>query len=276
MNLFSTKLYSCFQSKRVIKVITGMDNTSISKIINIAKVAELSGGSYLDIVANPKLVKLLKSYSSIPICVSSISPIDLYNCAVAGADLIEVGNFDSCYKKGIYMSSCEISQLCRELRSLMDNIDLCVTIPYYLPLSEQIKLAQDLEFMGVNIIQTEAFFIKNKLHRLNLNHSHIFQSTSLSYLSLLSTYFISEHVRIPVITSSSINAFSSPMALLCGASGVGVGSVVQNQYDLLQMSNYVKALRYSINSLTHEQSLNLNYQFFASSSLNFNIISNLS
>ena len=246
MNVSNASLYDSFQSKKIIKIITGIDKTNISQVIKIAMVAQLSGGSYLDVVANPKIVKVLKSMTYLPICVSSVSPIDLYNCVVAGADLIEIGNFDTFYKKGIYLTARQILHLAKEIKFLLNGIDCCVTIPYYIPISEQIKLAQDLEFIGVNIIQTESLFIKNKSYILNLNIDNTVYSINSSYLSLLSTYFISKHVSIPIITSSSMNNLSGVMALLFGASGIGVGSIIRNHGNLVQMSNYLRFLRESI------------------------------
>nr|YP_009391599.1 hypothetical protein [Laurenciella marilzae]ARW59743.1 hypothetical protein [Laurenciella marilzae] len=272
MNLFNTKLHDSFQSREVIKVITGIDNVDISQIVTIAKSAELSGATYLDVVANPKVVKLLKSTSALPVCVSSVSTLDLYNCFVAGADLIEIGNFDACYTRGIYFSPDQILSLVKEVKSLVDTIDLCVTIPYHLSLNDQIRLAQSLEFIGVNIIQTEAIFIKNKPFNSQVLGSNIFNLVYPSYSSLLSTYFISTSVQIPVITSSRINTFSGTVALLLGASGIGVGSTIKNQDDLSQMSDYIKLLRDSINFVVDEQSLVLNHMLHSSILLSSNTI----
>nr|CRF40074.1 Hypothetical protein ycf23 [Laurencia snackeyi] len=258
MNLSNVKLYNAFKSKEVIKVITGIDNVDISQIVSIAKAAELSGATYLDVVANPKIVKLLKSVSSLPVCVSSISPIDLYNCVVAGADIIEIGNFDSLYNRGCYISCNQILHLVREVKRLVRNTNLCVTIPYHISIKDQINLAQTLEFLGVDIIQTESAFIKNRLNILDLHDNNITNSFLLSYSSLLSTYFISINVQIPVITSSSINAFSSSISLLFGASGIGVGSIIRNQSDLYQMYNYVKLIRESINLTLDQHPIILN------------------
>lgn len=268
MNLFSSELHDSFQAKKAIKVITGIHRTNISQIISIIKAAELSGGTYIDLVANPKIVTITKSVSSLPICVSSIDPIELYNCAVAGADLIEIGNFDFCYKKGIYLTARQILQLTQELKCLINKIDLCVTIPYYLSIGEQVKLAQDLEFLGVNIIQTESIFIKNKLQLLNCNRSNTFFSAYPSYLSLLSTYFISTYVDIPIITSSSINTLTSSIALLFGASGIGVGSIIRNQNDLLQMSKYLKLLRHSVNLIADHQLIDAKISYYFNSVMN--------
>lgn len=244
MNLFSTKLLHSFQTKKVIKLITGIDNLDMYSIISITKAAELSGVTYLDVAANTKLIQLLKSISLLPICVSSISAIELYNCVVAGADLVEIGNFDACYKKGIYLTPLEILNLAKEVRSLVGSIDICVTIPYYISLTSQVRLAQDLEFLGINILQTEAVFNKHKSTILYPFSKNTFNTIYPSCPSLLSTYFISSIVQVPVITSSSINHISSNFALSLGASGIGISSIVKKQRNIFNMVDYLKSLKY--------------------------------
>nr|ARW68255.1 hypothetical protein [Chondria sp. (in: red algae)] len=273
MNLFRAELCKSFESQKVIKLITGIDNLDISNILSMVKAAELSGVTYLDIVANTKVVQLLKSISSLPICASSISPIELYNCVIAGADLVEIGNFDFCYRQGIYLTSLEILSLVKEVRSLVGNVDICVTIPYYMSFYEQIKLAQDLEFLNVNILQTESVFTENKLAASPLLNNNIFNSLSPSCLSLLSTYLISSNVQLPIITSSSINNLSSPLALSLGASGVGIGSKVKQQVDITRMANYLKSLHYLMNSMNLKILSKSNNQF---KDLLFNIVDSYS
>nr|YP_009399464.1 hypothetical protein [Dictyomenia sonderi]ARW69070.1 hypothetical protein [Dictyomenia sonderi] len=236
MNLSNIQLNKSFESKKVIKVITGIHNTNIYQIAQIAKAANLAKASYLDVSANTKIVKFVKSFSSLPVCISSIDPIDIYNCMLAGADLIEVGNYDAFYNKGIYITSVQLIELIKEIKYLVGNIDLCVTIPYYLNLSEQIYLAQFLEDLGVNILQTEGVFN----HNLPKNLSKLTNSLSSS---LLSTYFVSDFVNIPVITSSGINSMFASTAISCGASGIGIGSAIKNNNNIIDMTNYINEVK---------------------------------
>nr|YP_010619041.1 hypothetical protein PNW47_pgp141 [Pterosiphonia complanata]WAX03054.1 hypothetical protein [Pterosiphonia complanata] len=238
MNLSNIKLHNSFQSKNVIKVITGIQNTSIYQIARIAKAADLANASYLDVSANTRIVKFLKSFSSLPLCVSSIDPIDIYNCILAGADLIEVGNYDSFYDKGIYMTSSQLIELIKEIKYLVGNIDICVTIPYHLNLNEQIWLAQFLEYLGVNILQTEGLFTNNLCNKYKLSGL----TNSLSS-SLLSTYFISNSVNIPVITSSGINSMFASTAIHFGASGIGISSAIKDNNNIIDMANYINEVK---------------------------------
>nr|WGH12763.1 hypothetical protein Ycf23 [Echinothamnion sp.] len=251
MNLSNIQLYNSFKSKKVIKVIAGIQNTNIYQIAQIAKAANLANASYLDVSANTKIVKFLKSFSPLPICISSIDPIDIYNCISVGADLVEVGNYDIFYNDGIYISSIQLINLVKEIQSLIGNIDICVTIPYHLNLSEQIGLAQDLEDLGVNILQTEGVFIHDVSKQIS-------QLTSSLSLSLVSTYFLSNYVDIPIIASSGMTSLFSSIAIKYGASGVGIGSAIKNNINIVDMSNYINEIKHSINTNSCTNHLYLN------------------
>nr|YP_010851178.1 hypothetical protein Ycf23 [Aphanocladia delicatula]WGH14147.1 hypothetical protein Ycf23 [Aphanocladia delicatula] len=251
MHLSNLILYNSFESKKVIKVIAGIQNTNLYQIAQIASAANLANASYLDISANVKIVKFLKSFSSLPLCISSIDPIDIYNCISAGADLVEIGNYDIFYNNGIYINSCQLIQLVKEIKYLIGSIDICVTIPYHLNLSEQITLAQNLEDLGVNILQTEGLFINS----LSKKKPRLTNSLSSS---LISTYFLSNYVDIPVITSSEVTSFSASIAMQYGASGVGIGSAIKNNSSVIHMINYINEVKYSIhiNSLMKQDDFN--------------------
>lgn len=260
MNLFNDHLRLSFESKQIIKVISGLSNSNICKILKLVKVAEFAQASYIDVIANINTVKLLKANSKLPICVSSINPIDLFNCAIAGADIVEIGNFDYFYKKSIYLTPLEIIQLAKETRLLINNIDLCVTIPSYLYLHEQIQLAKELEIIGVNILQTEGRsdkkLFKNDLNKCRKTQDNVFNYVNLSSSSLSSTYALSKAVTIPIITSSAINSVSSVIATSYGASGVGIGSSINQYKSLYDMSFYIKEIRKSLSVVRNDGKYN--------------------
>nr|YP_010850386.1 hypothetical protein Ycf23 [Lophurella caespitosa]WGH13151.1 hypothetical protein Ycf23 [Lophurella caespitosa] len=244
MNLSNIQLYNSFKSKKVIKVITGIQNTNIYQVVQIAQAANLANATYLDVVANTKIVKFLKSFSSLPLCISSIDPIDIYNCVSAGADLVEVGNYDTFYSRGIYINSFQLIKLVKEIKYLIGDIDMCVTIPYHLDLNEQIKLAKDLKNLGVSILQTEGVFINN----ISKSTSRFTNSLSSS---LISTYFLSKYVDIPVITASGITSLFASIPIKYGASGIGIGSAIKYNHNITDMVNFINEVKSSmyINSL---------------------------
>lgn len=247
MTLYNTELNNAFQSKRILKIITGINNTNLNNIIKIAKAANLSQATYLDVVANVNLVKILKSFSKLPICVSSINPIDLYNCVLAGADLVEVGNYDFFYNKGIYLTAAEVLNLTLEVKSLIQNIDICVTIPYHISLFEQISLSKELELIGITLIQTEGI---SRFYTPDLMISTVstLNSVDTSVPSLLSTYFLSQSVNIPIIASSGFNNITAPMAYQYGASGIGIGASIQSHSSITSISKYINQTYQLMNS----------------------------
>lgn len=250
MKLFHEQLCNLFKLKQVIKVISGLNNSNLNQIIKLVKSAELSGASYIDIVANTKVVKIVKSMTYLPICVSSIDPLELYNCVIAGADLVEIGNFDCFYQTGLTLSADKILKLAKETRKLIKNRDICVTIPSILNLSNQIKLAQDLEALGINIIQTEGLSSKynntNQLNRHNHSYDRILYSTNTASESLSSTHMISRYVNIPIIAASGINYISSSIAMFYGASGIGIHSAIKYKKTIYDMTFYLNQIHFSL------------------------------
>nr|YP_009395948.1 hypothetical protein [Dasya naccarioides]ARW65134.1 hypothetical protein [Dasya naccarioides] len=247
MNLFNKQLKNSFRNKQVIKVISGLGNLHLDKIIRITKAAELSHASYIDIVANTRIVSIINSITTLPICVSSIDPFELYNCSLAGADIFEIGNFDNFYSKKIYFSSSQILKLAKLTRFLISDKDICVTIPHTLNLYDQIILSKQLEELGVNILQTEGSVSRKNLYNKsfndNISHSIISASEALS-----STYAISNAVNIPVISSSRLNYISSSIAITCGAAGIGLASNLYKQKSIINMSAYIDEMYYSMTS----------------------------
>ena len=246
MNLRSTRLFESFMAKKVMKIIIGIDNVSLLQIFRMAKIAEVSGSTYIDITANVNAIKFLRSFSPLPVCVSSINPIELYNSVTAGADMIELGNFDHFYEQGIYIGGAEILSLANEVKSLVNGVHMCVTIPNYISFNQQLELAQNLEAISIDVVQTESFSIRSRLVPPQLINNNLFSTIYPSCVSFLSTYVIANSVNIPVITSSSVNYVSIYIPFLCGACGVGVGSAVSTGQNILEMYKYARLLSSSI------------------------------
>lgn len=258
MNLFYTKLSNSFKSKKVIKIISGLNTFNMKKIYQILKAAEIAKASYIDLSANTKAISFFKKITHLPLCVSSIDPLELYNCSIRGADIIEIGNFDVFYEKLISFSTFDILKLSIATRKLIHNKDVCVTIPHLLNLYEQIYLAKRLEKLGVNFLQTEGLHwnISNSYISLNdYKYDIISRSFYIAAPTLSSTYVVSRSVKIPVIASSKINYISSSIASSYGASGIGIKSVIYNKNTVYQMSLYISEMLYIIDFF-----LKLNYK----------------
>ena len=122
------QLQQVFDQGRVLKVISGLNNFDPQRVAATVKAAARGGASFVDIAAAPALVKLAKELTNLPICVSAVEPKQFVIAAQAGADLIEIGNFDSFYAQGRRFEAEEVLALTRETRSLY-----YLKSPYLLP-----------------------------------------------------------------------------------------------------------------------------------------------
>nr|YP_010199348.1 hypothetical protein LK036_pgp159 [Gracilariopsis tenuifrons]AXF36223.1 hypothetical protein [Gracilariopsis tenuifrons]UAD89206.1 hypothetical protein [Gracilariopsis tenuifrons] len=255
-NLLYAKLEQKIEDQRAVKVITGLDNFSIDSIIKIVKAAEIGKASYVDIASNPQIVRIVKSITKLPICVSSIDPKELSNCVIQGADIVEIGNFDKFYSKKIFFSSQEILNLAQETKNLIPNKPICITVPHTLLLKEQISLAVSLKKLGISMLQTEGLATKNHIYYNNVN---ILNSMRSSASTLSSTYVLSENINIPIIASSGINCLSASVAMNYGASIVGIGSAVYNYNTIYDMAKYIYEIVCSISANRSLKNMHLNY-----------------
>jgi hypothetical protein len=262
MKLFNKKLNSIFQNKQVVKIISGIDNLNINNILQYIQVCELNKATYIDIIANPKIVRFIKKISNLPVCVSSIDLQSLYDSVLAGADIIEIGNFDIFYKQGINLSSKQILSIAQQARNLLPYTDICVTIPHIFTINQQIELALKLENLGINILQTEGSI--SEVTYLDLsNKKYILQDSLFNALvkaspTLSSVYILSNEVNIPVIASSNISVLTSNIAFSYGASGIGLKSEISKFPDVNQMSLRINEIMSSLD-INNSNISNINY-----------------
>lgn len=259
MKLSNIKFKKIFSTSRVVKIISGLSNFNLNYIVRVVKAAEMGKADYVDIAANAEIISVVKSFTKIPICVSSINSIDLYRCIVSGADVVEIGNFDSLYSQGIVFSSNQIIKLVQEIRLLLPNSIICVTIPHTLLLDQQIRLASNLQKIGISMVQTEGLSTK-LLYRSTYN-SYVSYSIYKASAALSSSYSISQSIDIPVLSSSGINSISAPIAIAYQAFGVGIGSLLKSFNTIYEMSNCISdiivSLSYCIYGLPQKKSLKI-------------------
>ena len=241
MKVSSNLIKKKFLEKKNLKIITGLNNFNLNDITKIVHSANLAQATYLDIAANPLILREVRKQTSLPICVSSISINDLYKCAVEGVDLIEIGNYDFFYQQRCFLSKQHILHLAKKTRNFFPSLDLCVTIPYILSLEEQIDLACQLEDIGVQILQTESLKLKVKNNIISLT-----ELINLSMPVLSTTYALSKVVDIPIIASSGMNIVTASLATSYGASAIGMGYSVSNCNNKFSKYCYIKEV---INSM---------------------------
>ena len=223
-------------NQNALKVISGLNNFDIDRVCQIVRAAEVGGATFVDISVKPELVAAVRKLTKLPICVSAVDPKLFVPAVKAGADLIEIGNFDSFYSQGIRFEAEEVLTLTKQTRALLPNITLSVTVPHILQLDEQVDLAQSLVSAGANIIQTEGGTSTNP--KSPGVHGLIEKAAA----TLAAAHSISRAVDIPVLCASGLSSVTVPMAIAAGASGVGVGSAINQLNDSVAMVAAVRAL----------------------------------
>ncbi len=230
------KLKHAFDNGQVLKVISGLNNFDPHKVAATVKAADRGGATFVDIAADPNLIHLVRGLTNLPICVSAVEPQQFVTAVQAGANLIEIGNFDSFYAQGRRFEAEEVLALTHETRLLLPNITLSVTVPHILTLDRQVELAEALVQAGADIIQTEGGTSSNPIHAGTLGL--IEKATP----TLAAAYEISRAVSVPVLCASGLSSVTVPMAIAAGAAGVGVGSAINQLNDEVAMIAAVRSL----------------------------------
>lgn len=225
-----------FEQRRVLKIISGLNNFDSQRVADTVIAADRGGATFVDIAADGELVKLTRSLTNLPICVSAVEPEKFVVAVEAGADLIEIGNFDSFYAQGRRFEAAEVLQLTQQTRSLLPNITLSVTVPHILELDQQVQLAEELVKAGADIIQTEGGTSSKPAHPGTLGLIEKAAPT------LAAAYEISRAVSVPVLCASGISSVTAPLAIAAGAAGVGVGTAINQLNSEVAMIAAVRGL----------------------------------
>ncbi|MBD2413014.1 hypothetical protein FACHB389_02320 [Nostoc calcicola FACHB-389] len=235
MTMHST-LQRAFTNRRVLKVIAGLNNFDAASVAATVKAAEFGGATFVDIAADRALVELAKSLTNLPVCVSAVEPEKFVQAVAAGADLIEIGNFDSFYAQGRRFEAAEVLDLTKQTRALFPEITLSVTVPHILELDRQVQLAEELVKAGADIIQTEGGTSSSPVHPGTLGLIEKAAPT------LAAAFEISRAVTVPVLCASGISSVTAPLAIAAGAAGVGVGSAINQLNSEVAMIAAVRGL----------------------------------
>lgn len=239
-------LQKAFDESRVLKVISGLNNFDANSVAATVKAADRGGASFVDIAADPELVRLVRQLTNLPICVSAVEPDKFVSAIQAGADLIEIGNFDSFYAQGLRFEAEEVLALTQKTRSLLPNITLSVTVPHILKLDQQVQLAEELVQAGADIIQTEGGTSSNPRSAGTLGLIEKAAPT------LAAAYEISRAVSVPVLCASGLSSVTAPMAIAAGARGVGVGSAINQLDNEVAMVAAVRSLVEALATVSRE------------------------
>jgi len=230
------RLAAAFGQRSVLKIISGLNNFDGDRVRAVVTAAEHGGATFVDIAADPDLVRLAQAVTTRPICVSAVEPSLLAQAVAAGADLVEIGNYDSFYSQGRIFSAADVLDLTRQTRALLPQTMLSVTVPHTLPLDQQVALAEALVEAGADVIQTEGGTSSQP------QHSGTLGLIEKAAPTLAAAYEISRAVSIPVLCASGLSTVTIPMAIASGAAGVGVGSAVNQLNSEVAMIATVRAL----------------------------------
>jgi len=235
------KILNALNNKSLVKIISGIQNYDKQKILTVAMAAELGGATALDICDEPKIIQDIRAAVSLPIFISSIEPEKLIYAQKLGADALELGNFESFYKQGKLFTPQEILDLTKKvIAQLEKNVLLSVTVPATLELANQIKLANELVNLGVDIIQTEGFVSDTPASdRTDSTFVDILKAAS----TLANTFEIKRAIpKANIITASGITLTTLPLAKALGASGIGIGTFINSLTSQVEMTERVKEL----------------------------------
>jgi thiamine monophosphate synthase len=230
------QLHQAIAQRQALKVISGLNNFDLTRVSAVVKSAEAGGATFVDIAADPNLVRAVRRLTKLPICVSAVEPEKFVTAVAAGADLVEIGNFDCFYAQGRKFEAPEVLELTHKTRALLPDVTLSVTVPHILALDEQVQLATELVEAGADIIQTEGGTSSQPTHSGTLGLIEKAAPT------LAAAHAISHAVDIPVLCASGLSDVTVPMAIAAGASGVGVGSAINKLNDEVAMIAVVRSL----------------------------------
>ncbi|PSO50910.1 MAG: DUF561 domain-containing protein [Cyanobacteria bacterium SW_9_44_58] len=244
-----SNLETAFRQQNALKVISGLNHFERDRVAQVIKAATAGGATFVDIAADPELVKMGKQLSKLPICISAVEPERFAACVEAGADLIEIGNFDTFYAQGRRFDAEDVLALTQKTRQLLSEITLSVTVPHILPLDEQAELAISLVNAGADIIQTEGGTSSNP------SHSGTLGLIEKAAPTLAAASTISQAVSVPVLCASGLSNVTVPMAVAAGASGVGVGSAVNQLNDEVAMIATVRSLAEALSTVQRRRAV---------------------
>ena len=240
------KVLAALKNKNFVKIISGIKNYDKQRVTSIVVAAESGGASAVDICDDPEIIKTVKSSVETPVFVSSIDPLKLIAAQSLGADVLEIGNYESFYKEGKMFTPREIMDTLQFVRkSIPNDVLICCTVPATLEIENQLKLAKELVNAGADILQTEGF-------APDTPDTERKDQTYLDILKVVSTLASTLELRkilpdINIITASGITPTTAPLSISTGANGIGVGTYINSLATQADMKNRVKEVVGSVN-----------------------------
>jgi hypothetical protein len=242
MNNIKSSVLADLHNKKLLKVIAGINNFDKDRVLQIARSAEAMGASVVDICAREDIIiSARRILNNTALMVSSIDLSELKRAVELGADMIELGNYEALHDQGVFLSAAEVLELATEIMKFKSNALVSITVPGHLEVSEQVKLAEALEELGVEMIQTEGASL------VEAKSPAVLGQIEKARLTLANTIELSKVLyQTAIITASGIGPDTAKLAIAAGASGIGVGKYVNKLESEIEMMAAISALKESL------------------------------
>lgn len=233
MNAPLSRMNQALQNRTFVKVIAGIENFDAANVQQIVAAADAAGAHAVDIAADAELIRAVKAVTTLCVFASATEPAKLVEAAQAGADVLELGNFDAMYRRGAEPTAEQILNWTREVKAAVgDNVPLCVTISGRLPLDVQLDLATSLQAAGADLIQSEGMLVSN-------DNGDTHSALTAIASALANAAEIRKVVEMPIFVAGGITPANASFAMGAGANGVGIGRAVSSLKTASEMEAIV-------------------------------------
>lgn len=226
--------------KPFLKIIAGIENRNLEHVLAILEVATFCQAEAIDICDEPEIIRAAKEQlkgHNTKLFVSSLSSKNLLLAAQLGADYLELGNYDHIYERGGHFTAEQILQTSQEITS-QGYCNLSVTIPTYLSPNEQAALAHQLLDLKVEILQSEGGSSSQP------SSSGAIGQIEKAKITLANTLELKNACpEACILAAGGLSATTVPLALACGASGIGVGQGISKLSSKLEMVASIRLIQ---------------------------------
>lgn len=227
--------------KRLLKVISGITNYDLNRVRKIVAAAQIAGANLVDICDDENIIREMQNEFDIDLCVSSIDVEKLKQADELGVAMLELGNYEALHAQGIFYSADEVYEIAKDIMAFTPKALVSITVPGHLEVKDQVELAEKLENLGVDLIQTEGASLVDTKAAAALGQIEKVK------LTLANTIEISRVLNNTfLMTASGISPDTSKLAIASGANGIGVGQYVNKLETEIEMIAAIKALLESI------------------------------
>lgn len=239
MNNRKTRVLADLQEKKLVKVIAGINNFDKDRVLKIVKAAESMNASCVDISSREDIVTEARELAAnTALMVSSVKVEELERAIELGADMVELGNFEALHDEGLFYTAEEVLAMATEIMSIKADALVSITVPGHLSVKDQVMLAEKLEELGVDMIQTEGASL------VSTDKAAALGQIEKARLTLANTMELSKVLsKTAIITASGISPDTAKLAIAAGANGIGVGKYVNRLESELEMMAAITALK---------------------------------